>query len=104
MRRGKKESEIRYFSSCLPLCVGERRDTFYDVIVCTGQRRHNNNQWWGDRIKEQRVWSKKTYPFQRDRRRLRETWRKQTKYYQSEGKKLEGKTNKEDRETRESGE
>lgn len=33
----RTKNQARYFSSCLPC-----RDTFHDVIVCTGQRQHSN--------------------------------------------------------------
>lgn len=48
-------------------------DTFYDVIVCTGQRRHNNNRWSreGDGIKESSVQENISIPFQREGKEAR---------------------------------
>lgn len=46
-------------------------DTFYDVIVCTGQRRHNNNRREGDGIKESSVQENISIPFQREGKEAR---------------------------------
>lgn len=49
---------------------------FHDVIVCTGQRRHNNNRWVRERkeedgIKESLVQENISIPFQREGKEVR---------------------------------
>lgn len=51
-----RKNQARYFSSCLPC-----RDTFHDVIVCTGQRQHSN------------IWSSHS-PDRERRKRTRGVW------------------------------
>lgn len=49
----RTKKQARYFSSCLP-----RGDTFHDVIVCAGQRRHSNiwSSHLPDRERNRRAW------------------------------------------------
>lgn len=85
-----------------PVYCCARVDTFYDVIVCTGQRRHSNNRWWGWNEKAKEFGPRKHIHSVREGGGDRESEPRGrlTRHYQEEGNELEEKTNKEERETR----